>query len=138
MPAELHYLSAAELARRVRARPALAIEAVEALADRIKALNPRLNAYYTLDLESARKEAEHKAKLLREHPGRDLGPLYGVPVAVKDDLAVKGLRYASGSRLCAGNVADYDDVTVVRLRQAGAIILGKTHEPEFGHKGTTD
>jgi len=55
-----------------------------------------------------------------------------------DDLAVAGLRYTEGSRLNADRVATYDDLTVRRLKTAGAIVLGKTNEPEFGHKGITD
>src|SRR4051812_36822197 len=132
------FLSAVELAKRIRDREVSPVEVVDALAKRIREVNPKLNAYVSLDLEGARKEAEHKAAMIEEHPGESLGPLYGVPVAVKDDLAVKGLGHASGSRLCAGRKADSDDGTVRRLRAAGAIILGKTHLPEFGHKGTTD
>src|SRR5688572_2668211 len=68
----------------------------------------------------------------------EIGPLHGVPVALKDDLAVKGVRYTCGSNLMSEVTAEYDDLTVQRLRSAGAVILGKTNLPEFGHKGTTD
>src|SRR5262249_53471726 len=96
-----------------------------------------LNAYASLDLEAARADAEQKARLLGD-PSARLGPLFGVPVAVKDELAVRGKPWQGGSRLCANRVGDYDDLTIQRLRDAGAVLLGKTHIPEFGHKGTTD
>jgi Asp-tRNA(Asn)/Glu-tRNA(Gln) amidotransferase A subunit family amidase len=114
------------------------VEVVDALADRIKRLNPKLNAYVTLDLENARKDAEMKHKMRKEHPAGDLGPLHGVPVAIKDDLEVAGLRFTCRSRLRAKEFGKSDDLTVARLRKAGAIILGKTNEPEFGYKGVTE
>jgi Asp-tRNA(Asn)/Glu-tRNA(Gln) amidotransferase A subunit family amidase len=135
---DLCYFSAAELAHRLRQQKVSSVEVIDALKERIDRLNPRLNAYFTLDLENARRDAEMKHRMRKEHPHGDLGPLHGVPVAIKDDLEVKGLRCTDGSRLCLGYVPDFDDVTVARLKKAGAIVLGKTHEPEFGHKGTTD
>src|SRR5262245_49983064 len=131
------FLSATELARCIRAGEVTPAECVAALAERIRRVDPLLNAYASLDLEAARADAEHKTQLLAgADADTDLGPLFGVPVAVKDELAVRSMRWAVGSRLCAGLVAEYDDLTVQRLRAAGAILLGKTHVPEFGHKGT--
>jgi Asp-tRNA(Asn)/Glu-tRNA(Gln) amidotransferase A subunit family amidase len=135
---DLCYLPASTLAARLRAGKVSPVEVVDALADRIKRLNPRLNAYVTLDLENARKDAEMKHKMRKEHPAGDLGPLHGVPVAIKDDLEVAGLRFTCGSRLREKEFGKSDDLTVDRLRKAGAIILGKTNEPEFGHKGVTE
>jgi Asp-tRNA(Asn)/Glu-tRNA(Gln) amidotransferase A subunit family amidase len=135
---DLCYLSASTLATRVRERKVSPVEVVDALAARIERLNPKLNAYVTLDLESARKDAETKWKMRREHPSGDLGPLHGVPVAIKDDLEVAGLRFTCGSRLRENEFGKSDDLAVARLRKAGAIILGKTNEPEFGHKGVTE
>jgi Asp-tRNA(Asn)/Glu-tRNA(Gln) amidotransferase A subunit family amidase len=137
-PDELCYLSAVDLAARIRARKVSPVEVVDALAERIKRLNPKLNAYVTLDLANARQDAQMKDKMRRQHPDGDLGPLHGVPVAIKDDLEVAGLRFTCGSRLREKEIGKSDDLTVARLRKAGAIILGKTNEPEFGHKGTTD
>jgi Asp-tRNA(Asn)/Glu-tRNA(Gln) amidotransferase A subunit family amidase len=137
-PADLCYLSAIDLAARIRARKVSPVEVIDALAERIKKLNPKLNAYVTLDLANARKDAEMKHRMRHEHPDGDLGLLHGVPVAIKDDLEVKGLRFTCGSRLREKEVGKSDDLTVARLRRAGAIILGKTNEPEFGHKGVTD
>ncbi|MFO0952616.1 MAG: amidase [Isosphaeraceae bacterium] len=135
---DLCFRSAREVAEMIRTRVVSPSEVFEALARRIEAWNPKINAYCTLDLDNARKQA-HIAGEVVAHGG-DLGPLHGVPVAVKDDLAVKGVRYTAGSRLWADKVAgqDDEDEAVVRLRRAGAVIVGKTNLPEFGHKGTTD
>jgi Asp-tRNA(Asn)/Glu-tRNA(Gln) amidotransferase A subunit family amidase len=137
-PNDLCYLSAIDLAAQFRACKVSPVEVVDALAERIKRLNPELKAYVTLDLENARKDAEMKHKMRQQHPEGDLGPLHGVPVAIKDDLEVAGLRFTCGSRLREKEIGKSDDLTVARLRKAGAIILGKTNEPEFGHKGVTD
>jgi Asp-tRNA(Asn)/Glu-tRNA(Gln) amidotransferase A subunit family amidase len=79
------------------------VETVEALAERVKRLNPKLNAYVTLDLENARKDAKMKHKMRMEHPEGDLGLLHGVPVAIRDDLEVAGLRYLRFAHAREGN-----------------------------------
>jgi Asp-tRNA(Asn)/Glu-tRNA(Gln) amidotransferase A subunit family amidase len=135
---DLCFLSAIDLAATIRARKISPVEVVDALTERIKRLNPKLNAFVTLDLENARKDAQMKHTMRQQHPDGDLGPLHGVPVAIKDDLEVAGLRFTCGSRLREKEIGKSDDLTVTRLRKAGAIILGKTNEPEFGHKGTTE
>jgi Asp-tRNA(Asn)/Glu-tRNA(Gln) amidotransferase A subunit family amidase len=108
------------------------VEVVEALAERIKRPNPKLNDYVTLDPESAREDAEMKHRMRKEHPDGDLGLLHGVPVAIRDDLEVAGLRYTCGSRLREKKIGKPDDLTIAHLRKAVAIVLGKTNEPEFG------
>ncbi|HZW32852.1 MAG TPA: amidase [Isosphaeraceae bacterium] len=135
---DLCYLSAVDLAARIRALEVSPVEVIDALRTRIDRLNPTLNAYVTLDLDNARKDADMKHKMRREHPAGNLGLLHGVPVAIKDDLEVAGLRFTCGSRLREKEIGKSDDLTVARLRKAGAIILGKTNEPEFGHKGVTE
>lgn len=139
------FAPAADIARRIRARQLSAAAVVEALTDRIGKLNPTLNAFVDIrlaeNLKAAKAEAELKDRMLREYPNMPVGPLFGVPVAVKDDLAVTGMPLTNGSRLCPTDekdFPDYQDAAVTRLRDAGAIVLGKTHLPEFGHKGTTD
>ena len=138
MSKDICYLTALDLAAMIRDRKVSPVDVVDALAERIKKLNPKLNAYITLDLTNARQDAEMKHRMRREHPDGDLGLLHGVPVAIKDDLEVEGLRFTCGSRLREKEIGKSDDLTVARLRKAGAIILGKTNEPEFGHKGVTD
>src|SRR5262245_20410105 len=75
---DLCYRSATELASRIRTRKVSPVEVIDALADRIKAVNPKLNAYVTRDLDNARKDADMKHKMRREHPDGDLGLLHGV------------------------------------------------------------
>lgn len=136
MSEDLCFWPAHRLAAAIRARQVSPVEVVEIVTRRIEAVNPRLNAYVTLDPDGARTAARRAEEALAR--GERVGPLHGVPVAVKDDLAVRGLRFTCGSNLLSGNTADFDHIAVERLRRAGAIILGKTNLPEFGHKGTTD
>jgi amidase/aspartyl-tRNA(Asn)/glutamyl-tRNA(Gln) amidotransferase subunit A len=136
MDDELCFWSAIEVAAAIRKGQVSPVAVFEAIARRIEARNPRINGYVTLTLDQAR-DAAKKAQEALAGSG-EIGPLHGVPVAVKDDLAVQGVRYTCGSNLLSGYTADQDDLTVKRLRHAGAVILGKTNLPEFGHKGTTD
>jgi Asp-tRNA(Asn)/Glu-tRNA(Gln) amidotransferase A subunit family amidase len=80
---DLCYLSAVDLAARLRARKLSPVEVVDALAERIKRLNPKLNAYVTLDLANARKDAEMKHRMRREHRDGDLGLLHGVRATLR-------------------------------------------------------
>ena len=132
MSKDICYLTALDLAAMIRARKVSPAEVIDALADRIKRLNPKLRAFVTLDLKNARKDAEIKDKMRQQHPDGDLGPLHGVPVAIKDDLEVEGILYTEGSRLHEKRMGKSDDLTVARLRKANAIVLGKANEPEFG------
>jgi Asp-tRNA(Asn)/Glu-tRNA(Gln) amidotransferase A subunit family amidase len=132
----LCYLSATDVAAAIRAREVSPLEVFETIARRIEALNPKLNAFYTLGLDQAREAARTATDAVARKA--DLGPLHGVPIAIKDDLSVAGLRCTEGSRLHADQQAVHDNLAVQRLRAAGALVLGKTNLPEFGHKGTTD
>jgi Asp-tRNA(Asn)/Glu-tRNA(Gln) amidotransferase A subunit family amidase len=134
--ADLCFWSAADLATAIRTREVSPLEAFDAVANRIAAVNPQLNAYCTLGLDQARAGARAAEDTVARH--LDLGPLHGVPIAIKDDLPVAGLACTEGSLLFADRQAPHDALAVERLRAAGAIVLGKTNEPEFGHKGTTD
>jgi aspartyl-tRNA(Asn)/glutamyl-tRNA(Gln) amidotransferase subunit A len=121
---------AVTLAARIRARDVSAREAVADALGRIAAVDGELAAFCTLSetatLEAA--EIDHRLAL-----GEAVGPLAGVPVAVKDLISTKGLRTTFGSPLYADNVPDEDDVVVERLRAAGAVVIGKTNTSEFGY-----
>ncbi len=133
---ELAFLSATELAAAIRSRKTSPVEAVEAVLDRIEHLNPHINAYCNVTVESARREAKAaEAAVMR---GEQLGPLHGVPVSVKDLVITRGVRTTFGSRIYETNVPDEDAPLVERLKAAGAIVVGKTTTPEFGWKGVTD
>lgn len=127
----------AELASAVRRRELSAREVVGHAVERVEALNPTLNAFVALDAERALADAAAiDARIAR---GEDPGPLAGIPVGVKDLEAVEGFVTTFGSALRAGDApAPADCVHVARLRGAGAVILGKTNTPEYGHKGMTD
>lgn len=105
---------------------------MEATLDRIEAVNPSVNAIVTL---------RPRDDLLAEAAAMDRagpqGPLSGLPVAVKDLVATKGIRTTWGSPLHAGHVPDADDLVAARLRTAGAILIGKTNTPEWGHGSHT-
>lgn len=103
---------------------------------RLASVNPRLNAVVTLDTEGAHAAAELSGA--RWRAGTPLSPLDGVPLTVKDNLFVAGLRTTWGSRLFADYVAPCDDIPVARLRRSGAVILGKTNTPELSLAGFTD
>src|SRR5262245_27196977 len=119
MTSNLTRLSAAELARRIRAKDLSAREVMAAHLDRIALVNPRLNAIVTLDADGAMaRAAEADERLAR---GESVGPLHGLPVAHKDLLLTKGMRTTFGSPIFADFVPAEDAIIVERLRAAGAI-----------------
>ncbi|HEX8559946.1 MAG TPA: amidase [Pyrinomonadaceae bacterium] len=132
---ELTRMSASELARRVRAREASPVEAVEAYLRRLEELNPRLNAVVAVAPDALERAREAEAAVAR---GASLGALHGVPLTLKDTVDARGLPAAAGSRVRAGRVPAEDAPAVARLRAAGAIILGKTNCPEFALDYTSD
>ncbi|THF54909.1 amidase [Ollibium composti] len=124
-------LSAVELARRIRERRLSAREVATAFLDRIEAVNPLVNAVVSLreraDILSEAGEAD-----ARLAAGAEPGALFGLPIAIKDLALTKGLRTTFGSPIFADLVPQEDDLFVTRMRQAGAIVIGKTNAPEFG------
>ncbi|MCZ8185144.1 MAG: amidase family protein [Beijerinckiaceae bacterium] len=111
------------------------VELLESCITRIEAVDPAVNAMIARDFETARAEAREKeAAILRGDP---LGPLHGLPLAVKDLIDAKGLPTTFGSPLFATNRATKDEAIVAMLRQAGAIVIGKTNTPEWGAGGNT-
>jgi len=132
----LCWTPATELAAAIRTRRLSPVELVDAVLARIERHNPRLRAYLTVTEEQARQAARvAEAAVMRGDP---LGTLHGVPVAIKDLSFTKGIRTTRGSLLYQDFVPDENHPIVVRLLDAGAIIVGKTNTPEFGWKGATD
>jgi aspartyl-tRNA(Asn)/glutamyl-tRNA(Gln) amidotransferase subunit A len=125
---ELARASACELLAGFAARAFTPAEALEAVARRIEAVEPRLNAFATLTLDRAAAEAEEAARRWRDGSAR---PLEGVPFAAKDLFDTEGVPTAYGSPMFAGHVAAADAEAVGRLRGAGAILVGKTTTHEF-------
>jgi Asp-tRNA(Asn)/Glu-tRNA(Gln) amidotransferase A subunit family amidase len=128
--------SVATLAERIRNGTYTPMEVVDASLDRIEALDDDLNAFITVTPERAREQAREAQRQL--DAGADVGPLHGVPIAIKDSRPVEGVRHTWGCKLLADNVADADDAVVGRLRDAGAIVVGKTNLPEFALTAGTD
>lgn len=123
--------SATRLARLIAEGEASSTELTRAYLARIEEYDDRLRAFITVDAERAllAAQAADSAKQTR-------GPLHGVPVGIKDNIATRDLRTTGGSRVLSDWIPDHDALVVQRLRQAGAVILGKTNLHEFAYGGT--
>ncbi len=132
---DLWKLSATEVVGLLKRREVSPRELIDVAAARIEETNPKINAVVTLCLERAR---EH-ARRLEEKPATDVPPhyLYGLPIAVKDNTDVEGVRCTSGSRVYADRIAPASDLVVQRLEANGAVVIGKTNLPEFAAGGNT-
>ncbi|NEY89442.1 amidase [Tabrizicola oligotrophica] len=125
---ELHEYSASDLARMIGARQVAPSEVMAAHLDRIEAVNGAVNAVVSL-----RDRAELMAEARAADDAAPAGWLHGLPLAVKDLCATKGVRTTWGSPLFADFVPKADDLLAARMRAAGAIFIGKTNTPEWGH-----
>jgi amidase len=129
--AEIYFTDAVELARLIRARKLSAVEVMRASLAQIARINPKVNAICTLlDEDELLRHAQMADESLA---GSDaVGPLHGLPHAVKDLVLTAGIRTTYGSPIYKDNVPTQDALLVRRLKAAGAIIIGKTNTPEFG------
>ncbi|HYK86361.1 MAG TPA: amidase [Ktedonobacteraceae bacterium] len=134
--AELWQMSGLALGQAIAQKEVSAIEVLEAILARIEEVNPKINAVVTLAADAARAEAHAVDRQLAA--GETRGPLFGVPVSIKDLIETKGIRTTFGSLHRQDFVPEYDAVLVERLRAAGCPIFGKTNTPEFGGKFATD
>lgn len=130
---ELCTMDAVTMAAEIRARRLSPVEVTQAVLERMERLEPTLHAYCTPTPELAMETARRVEAAIAG--GQQVGPLAGVPVAVKDLICTRGIRTVSGSRAYEDFVPDEDDVVVERLKAADAVILGKTNVPEFGYSG---
>lgn len=129
-------LTVAEAARAIARRDLSPVDLTRACLARIEARNPALNAFVTVVPERALEEAARaEAELLA---GQHRGPLHGIPVGLKDLYDTAGIETAAGSAVLRGRVPDRDAAAVARLREAGAVILGKTNTHEFAWGTTTN
>src|ERR1700678_72183 len=136
MAKELWQLSASELGDGYSTCEFTPVDVFESVFSRIEKVNPSINAFVTIDKAGALDSAEQSAK--RWQTGTALGPLDGVPISVKDNIPVRGLRSTWGSKLYADYVPKTDELPIERLRAQGVTILGKTNCPEFTLQGYTD
>jgi Asp-tRNA(Asn)/Glu-tRNA(Gln) amidotransferase A subunit family amidase len=134
MAQDIAFLSAAETTAAIKTRQVSPVEVVQAYLARIDRLDAQLRAYITV----LRDEALAAARRAEQEVMRDgnLGPLFGVPVAVKDQFWTKGIRTTNGSRVFRHFVPHEDATVVARLAQAGTILLGKLNMSELAMGGT--
>src|SRR5207302_7397974 len=132
---ELAFLPLATLADRLQRRELSPVEVTRGYLDRIAALDPQLRAFITITGEQALADAAAAERELAA--GQHRGPLHGVPLAIKDLFYTAGVRTTAGSRILANFVPTEDATVVARLREAGAVSLGKTNMEEFAYGATS-
>ncbi|WP_112662620.1 amidase [Microvirga flavescens] len=129
------FWSAAQIVAAIRQHEVSPVEVVREALQRAEAINPRLNAFSDIYGDEALAAARNAEASLAS--GSTVGPLHGVPVAIKDMTPVAGKRTTYGSRIYEDHVTPHDAPIVARLRKAGAIVIGKTTTPEFANSGYT-
>ena len=134
--ADLADLTIAAAGIGMRAKDFTAVDLLEAVMRRASVTEAHLHAYLTLDRNGARASAEAADVALAR--GEDLGPLMGIPVAVKDNMCTQGIETTSGSQILAGYRPPYDATAVRRLKEAGAVIVGKTNLDEYAMGSSTE
>jgi aspartyl-tRNA(Asn)/glutamyl-tRNA(Gln) amidotransferase subunit A len=133
--AGIPFLSATELSRLIERREVSPVEATAAYLERIDDLDFKFNAYLTVCRDQALQDAREAERAISQ--GNYIGPMHGVPVAVKDQFWSKGIRSTGGSRILADFIPDEDATVVANLKKAGAILLGKTNVTELAISGFT-
>lgn len=132
----LHQLSLLEAADGVARKELSPVELTDAVLKQIAHSEPKINAFITVLDEQARAAAKAHEAMIRA--GYYLGPLHGIPIALKDNLYTRGVRSTAGSKILADFVPKDDATVTARLRAAGAVFVGKTNMHEFAWGGTTD
>jgi len=131
---DLCHLSVAELSRLIRKKEVSPADVVEAHLNLIEALEPALNSFITLLPKKAMEEAKEAEREIQA--GQYRGPLHGIPIGLKDLFYVKGVRNTSGSKIFDHFVPDFNSAMALKLKEAGAILLGKLNLHQFAY-GTT-
>ncbi len=133
---DLAYTPATDLIPRIRSKALSPVELTRAVLERIERANPKINAFCTVTAEAALASARAAEEAVMK--GGRLGPLHGVPVSIKDLALVKGVPAKFGSFVFEKRIGEVDAPYVRRLKEAGAILVGKTTTPEFGWKALGD
>ena len=126
---DIPYLSIAQLGELIKSKEISSLEATEAYLERISQIDGVLNSYITVTYDEARQSAKQADKSIAD--GHYHGPLHGIPVAVKDQFFTKGVRTTAGSNLLWEFIPEEDAVVVTKLKDAGAVLLGKLNLSEF-------
>ena len=133
---EFLYWSAAKIASSIKDKSICSVEIVQASLDRIEQVNPKINAVIQLAAERALDEAKHYDKLTAE--GKSQGPLHGVPITLKDSIDTEGIISTGGTMGRKEFIPKRDAPVAKRLRDAGAVLMGKTNTPELTLSGETN
>ena len=136
MSTETHFLTISEASRYIEAGELSPVDLANAFLDRISAVDNHLHSFLMVTRDVALAEAEKEEQEIRA--GRYLGPMHGIPFAVKDNINTSGIPTTGNSRLCLDNVPKEDAAVIERLRKSGAILLGKLALDEFAHGGPSD
>ena len=126
---DIVFLSATELSARMKAGELSPLEVTEAYLERISAVDSKVNSYVTLCADEALEAARQSGSEIAA--GRHRGPMHGVPIAIKDQIHTEGILTTDGSRVRSGFIPQEDATVVTRLKDAGAVLLGKLNMSEF-------
>ena len=132
---KIGYMPINKLRKMISSKEISPVEIMNETFERINSLNSRFGAYITLDQAGSLKKAKEAEEAVIK--GKDLGPLHGIPIPIKDLEPVKNMRCTFGS-IPADIIAEEDAISVERIKSAGGIIIGKTNTPEYGNAGTTE
>src|SRR6059036_285713 len=139
---DLAFASIKEIGKLFRKRKVSPVDLTKLMLARIEKLNPKLNAYLTVAAELALAQAKKAESELFAPRGRksqrDRGPLHGIPISLKDNIYTKGIRTTAGSKILKDFIPQHDAQVVVLLKEAGAVLLGKTNMHEFAYGVTSN
>ena len=126
---EIPFLTASELSRLIQSKEVSPVEATEAFLDRIEQVDSKLNSYITVTREEALKAARDAEQSIAS--GGYLGPMHGIPIAVKDQVNTAGILTTGGSKILSDFIPQEDSTVISKLKQAGTVLLGKLNMSEF-------
>src|SRR5260370_18660581 len=139
---DVAFASIEEIGKLFRKRKLSPVELTKLMLARIERINPKLNAYITITTEVALAQAKNAESELLAPGGRkgprDRGPLHGIPISLKDNIYTEGIRTTAGSKILKDFIPKEDACIVGHLRQAGAVLLGKTNMHEFAYGVTSN
>ena len=133
---EIIKMTATELAEKIKTKQLKSVEVTQAFINRAKEVDPKIKAYIGINEEYALAQAKISDQKVSE--GKDLGTLEGVPVAIKDNILIKDLKMTASSKILENYIAPYDATVIEKLKNAGAIFVGKTNLDEFAMGSSTE